>query len=708
LNISQGLSEKFNVINLLLGDGGIKESFLFQNSGVVLAPTLRSDPQLTKLLIERLSRHFKFKFAIVNSIESRAVLEDLCKNEIPTVTLIHEFSSYSRPVGSFGSALFWSNEVVFPANIVRENAFSNNPELGLRHNHVIPQGKCIVPDGKLDTAEFEYEAERIRGLVKPKNLDPDTKIILGVGFVQLRKGIDLFVECATRVLRSPGGENCRFIWIGKGYEPEHDTAYSVYINDQVERAGLRGHVVFIDETPAIEAAYREADLFLLSSRLDPLPNVAIEAMSHGIPVLCFNKTTGIADFLIDSGLQKFCVAQYIDTAEMAQKILALVNSQSLHQLVAKQCQATSIEYFDIENYVTHLQRLGTEAAKQVSQEKLDSKTILNSGLFQADFACPPFNIGASTEDVVRFYVRSWATGIERRKPRPGFHPGIYLEKHGVCISGSDPFADYIREGCPKGVWNCPVISFNTALDIKHLPSGDRVALHIHAYYLDLLPTIIDALSANQIRPDLFLTVCDEHAAKISQSILKNYAGKIIDIKIVPNQGRNIGPLLVHFGELMKQYDFIGHIHTKKTIDSKDAEMGKAWFKFLLSGLLGAADFPMADAILSKLNSDPKIGIVFPDDPNIVGWGKNIKFALPLAKRMGIQELPNDFWFPVGAMFWSKVDALKGLVDLDLKWDEYPPEPSPSDGSVMHALERLIGISGGNYGICTTHVSGMTR
>jgi hypothetical protein len=40
-----------------------------------------------------------------------------------------------------------------------------------------------------------------------------------------------------------------------------------------------------------------ADLFLLSSRLDPLPNVAIDELTMGLPVLCFEKTSGIADFM---------------------------------------------------------------------------------------------------------------------------------------------------------------------------------------------------------------------------------------------------------------------------------------------------------------------------------------------------------------------------------------------------------------------------
>jgi len=710
LNIAKTLTKKFNVAVILLGSGPLTANFV--RLGVVSVQVF-NQRILPRLFIFRKINHLcqqsNFKFAIVNSIESRVVLECLSKNDIPTVSLIHEFASYTRPEDAFRRTLFWSNEVVFSANVVRDNALSEYPELGLRHTHIFPQGRCLLPADDMSSSDFEGECERIRGLMRPKDLDPEATLILGAGFVQIRKGIDLFIECATRVIRSPGGEKCRFIWIGKGYDPEGDVAYSVYIKDQIERSGLKSHIVFIGETPAIEVAYEEADLFLLSSRLDPLPNVAIEVMSHGVPVLCFDKTTGIADFLIKNGLRDFCVAQYIDTAEMAQKILALVHSKPLYQFVARQCQQASVEYFDMQRYVGQLEQLGNDAAIQVEQEKLDIQTILDSNLFQVDFAGFPYETGESSENRVRSYVRSWASGIGRRKPFPGFHPGIYLEQHGVRTPGVDPLADYIRSGCPQGVWNYSVISDRMPIDIKNLPDNKRVALHIHAYYPDLLPAIVEALEFNKIHPDLFVSVQDERALEVAREMLGVYSSNVVDIQIVPNRGRDIGPFLTQFGKaLLKQYEFIGHLHTKKSIDVKDAQMGQQWYRFLLVNLLGSDTFSMADAILCKLNAEPAIGIIFPDDPNVMNWEKNADYASSLVQKMGIEKLPNEFLFPMGTMFWARADAIKRLIELNLAWEDYPVEPLPYDGSLLHALERMVGLPDHNYQIATTYTTGMTR
>jgi len=48
------------------------------------------------------------------------------------------------------------------------------------------------------------------------------------------------------------------------------------------------------------------------------------------------------------------------------------------------------------------------------------------------------------------------------------------------------------------------------------------------------------------------------------------------------------------------------------------------------------------------------------------------------------------YFLVGTMFWARSEAMKPLIHLNLQWEDYPEEPIPIDGSMLHALERIIG------------------
>jgi lipopolysaccharide biosynthesis protein len=62
------------------------------------------------------------------------------------------------------------------------------------------------------------------------------------------------------------------------------------------------------------------------------------------------------------------------------------------------------------------------------------------------------------------------------------------------------------------------------------------------------------------------------------------------------------------------------------------------------------------------------------------------------------------------MFWARPNGLKALFDLNLNWEDYPEEPLPYDGSLLHALERLFGVLVTNSGgsILLTNVPGITR
>jgi lipopolysaccharide biosynthesis protein len=85
-----------------------------------------------------------------------------------------------------------------------------------------------------------------------------------------------------------------------------------------------------------------------------------------------------------------------------------------------------------------------------------------------------------------------------------------------------------------------------------------------------------------------------------------------------------------------------------------------------------------------------LGLVFADDPHQIGWDKNLPFAKPLAERLGITDLPEQFFsFPVGTMFWARAASLRKLFEAGLDWKDYPPEPLSIDGSMLHALERLL-------------------
>ena len=49
---------------------------------------------------------------------------------------------------------------------------------------------------------------------------------------------------------------------------------------------------------------------------------------------------------------------------------------------------------------------------------------------------------------------------------------------------------------------------------------------------------------------------------------------------------------------------------------------------------------MIDTVIHRFIEEKDLGMVFPDDPNCVGWGDNYDIAQDIAYKLGIKELPN--------------------------------------------------------------------
>ena len=139
-------------------------------------------------------------------------------------------------------------------------------------------------------------------------------------------------------------------------------------------------------------------------------------------------------------------------------------------------------------------------------------------------------------------------------------------------------------------------------------------------------------------------------------------------------------------------------------------MGAAWYRFLLENLIGGESGAMADHILAAMHDDPTIGMAFPDDPHVLGWGGNRTIAEGLAGRLGLGRLPEHWNFPVGTMFWARTEALAPFVGLALDWEDYPEEPLPYDGTLLHTIERLLPLTLSRLQLrcATTNVFGCTR
>lgn len=624
-------------------------------------------------------------FAVIISVAARTALASLERLNVPSLAFVSEMASMCSPINAMSETIAGADQVVMPAQVILDDAMATDYLLSPGLNiHVVPPGDC---DFSLERPIIEAEATRLRAFLRPEGIGPRRFIILGAGPVTFANGVDVFLEIARNVLERREGQNALFVWTGPGFDPR-DGGYGAHLFAQLRGTELESHVLFLPETPDMGALYQSADLFVIPARTDPMSSNGIAALRAGLPTLCFAGASSLAEYLTDAGLAPTCVAKYLNIAELADQITALAVVPDRCAFLGARSAFMAAHYF---NPLTQASTIATLAAEGRRETEADMATICDSPTFN-----PEFYLGSDVGDrrtAALKYLKGMRTGIAVRKPEPGFHPLMFAQAKS-CVSNRDPYAEFLRLGRPLGPWCVPVITSKADTSIAAISQTPlRAALQIHAYFPNQLIDIMTRLACNVAQPDLYISVTNAEGHLAAKRALKNYCGTVRAIEVVPNVGRNIGPFLTAFGDqLVRGYDVVGHVHTKQSDHILDAEIVRRWVDLTLSGVLGGQRTgPMMDCVLRSFTMNDKLGIVYPDDPHVFGWTANTLPARRFLATMGKGPIPDAINFPVGSMFWMRAAALQPFVDLGLTWDTYPTEPLATDGTSLHALERLFGV-----------------
>jgi glycosyltransferase involved in cell wall biosynthesis len=715
-NLVCEFSKRYNVVVLLRRGGAIQKAFDEVAAAVVCFPDdFPLHGHEVESTVKRLVKDYSPIYAIANSVETRHFVPDLERMGVPVVALVHEFSCYCWPLGTLNSLYETASRIVFSAGLVAENSVKDYRSLDARDFKILPQGQSKLPPGTDALMTAVPTKADVKGLW-PKD-GKDSFLVVGMGTIQIRKGIDFFISTAAIVHRAMPNREIRFAWIGKCYP--HEEFYFNFLKQQVERSGLSDTFAFVEEVDDLQPIFDQADIYFLSSRLDPLPNVAIDSALNGIPIVCFEQASGMPEILAETPDTRELVVPHLDAGAAAMLICDLVDAPERLTRLSKAIRSVAEARFDMARYVEAIDELGRDAKAGLDQLKRDHTLISQQDAFNADlYLGSSANKFSAGEGLAKYLNISRLAaprqrpraGLFLRRPLEGFHPLIYAEDNPQYdeTTGEDPLAHYIRTGEPVGRWKHEIVLPN--VDRASAETALSVAVHGHFHYPELLPDFIKRLKSNAAAVDFYLTTTS--AAKATEIAKLATASGLERTKIivVPNRGRDTGPMLSELGDrVLSGYDIVGHFHGKRS-PQFDAQFGDRWRNFLWEHLVGG-EFAMMDVVLGAFARDEGLGLVFAEDPHLIDWDENRTFADEFARRMGLAlPLPNHFDFPMGSMFWARTAALKPLFDLGLTWDDYPEEPLPADGTVLHALERLIPFCAGKagYRYATTYVKSSMR
>jgi len=430
--------------------------------------------------------------------------------------------------------------------------------------------------------------------------------ILGQGAVIYENGVDIFIKVAQQCHLLMPHFPLQFIWMDD--DTQGDNHYRKMLEWMIDEAGLYGLVRIVPAQSAQTLLPDKALVFLDMARFVSRTATAHAMLKASKAVIALEGVAPLCDIFHQTGLGADYLFAPEDIEAMAHLVLREIRQPTHH--LSQRRRESALLIGDAQHYCNRLIEIGLKAAQDRIQETEDvhyllekfpksvmrfsgkncgkNKKIEHSGetsepktaLSQKNLQKACFKKGKAGKRDISLYVRNWRSGIYPLRPFAGFHPGIYALHHDLKTTYEDPLVHYLKSGCPQGAWNWQVLSKTQPISSRAQES--KIALHIHAYYPEMVDDIKRRLMANKIRPALFISVRNTQDKEKIEQIFEYYP-TLIDIRIVPNRGRDISPFLSEFGqELIKQYDIIGHIHTKKSKHLRDRAPFSRWIEFLMT------------------------------------------------------------------------------------------------------------------------------
>lgn len=161
----------------------------------------------------------------------------------------------------------------------------------------------------------------------------DNKKVVAIGRYTHQKGFERLVYAWQEL--APRFPDWQLDIVGDGEEREA-------LQRLICECGLERQISLVRPTKDVERIYRDASLFVLSSRYEGLPMVLLEAQAFGLPIVAFRCKCGPEDVVSD-GETGFLVDEG-DIAALADRMALLMDDESMRKRMGQKAKEASLRY----------------------------------------------------------------------------------------------------------------------------------------------------------------------------------------------------------------------------------------------------------------------------------------------------------------------------------------------------------------------------
>lgn len=242
----------------------------------------------------------------------------------PSVRLVTSARNCKREPSRFRRA------VIGAAFRASDAVICNSETVGVfaaEHYGLSEARRCVVYNG-VDADRFH------RGPVRSGEL-----VVGTVGRIEAQKNLGFFLEAAARVLREK--PDARFEIAGDG-------SLKADLVTRARTLGIGERVAFVGETNDVASFLRRLSQFWLTSEWEGTPNVILEAMAAGLPVLA--TSVGAVPELLDHGVDGLLV-ECGDVDSLASLSLAVADDEDLADRLGKAARKRAVSAFSVDAMV---------------------------------------------------------------------------------------------------------------------------------------------------------------------------------------------------------------------------------------------------------------------------------------------------------------------------------------------------------------------
>lgn len=220
----------------------------------------------------------------------------------------------------------------------------------------------IIPNG-VDTARFrpaQGTAERTQ-LRQSLNIDLNAPVIIYVGTIEPRKGSDLLFAAWAKLAQEFSEAHLMLVGPRLDLSDSSLSHFQQKLKAHIQASASANRVHFVGRVENVEAYLQAADLFVFPSLREGLPNVMLEAMASGLPVLT-TPFIGLSEELGRSG-EHYLLAEH-DADHLYQMARQVLLSDSFREQIGRNGRSWVQSHLDIETILDRYAELYRELANK--------------------------------------------------------------------------------------------------------------------------------------------------------------------------------------------------------------------------------------------------------------------------------------------------------------------------------------------------------